>query len=117
MRTSIKYGVASASAFLGLLFGQSPVAQAGQFDYVRALDDNGVAYASILGVLDLGKQVCHHMRDGGHFGDAMSALVYEMDYSVREGAIIISWAVAFMCPDAGAALDRQLNETETSQTA
>lgn len=117
MRTSVKYGIASASAFLGLLFGQSPVAQASQFDYISALDDNGVAYASMLGVLDLGKEVCHHMRDGGHVGDAMSALVNELGYSVTEGAIIISAAVTFMCPDAGDALDQQLNETETNQTA
>lgn len=114
---TIRYTVAAASTALGMVFGHPPVAHADQWNYVTALDDNGVAYSDVVGVIELGKQVCHHLRGGRDFRDAMDVITGPLSYSVPEGAVIIAAAVAFMCPDADPILQQQLgNRTPGSTT-
>lgn len=82
-------------ALIGL-FVAAP-AQADQYDFVSDLDNNGVYYSSISGVIDADKMTCRLLRSGA----GVPALLPE------QGGIRALWvttivvaAVDNMCPDA-----------------
>jgi hypothetical protein len=77
----------------------SAPAHADQYDYVNYLDNNGVAYRNILGVMALGREnVCHPLRSG--YGvDSVIRDVNGYHYAPGEVGLIIRGAVSYMCPD------------------
>ena len=77
----------------------SAPAQADQYDYVNYLDNNGVAYKNILGVMALGREnVCHPLR-AGYSVDSVIRDVNSYRYAPGEVGLIIRAAVSYMCPD------------------
>lgn len=105
---AIRYTVASAAAMVGLIAGQPQVAHADQWSYVSALDDNGVAYSTVSGVITLGKQVCHEIRGGTSLQAVGGYLLGPMGYTRAEAASIVVAATNEMCPDAIPVLEQQL---------
>lgn len=79
-------------------------ASADQYDYVSALDNNGIYYSSISDVIDLGKQLCSVGRsaptNGVTIGPMWLGLLKNAGYfSDAEASIIITAATHYMCPD------------------
>ena len=87
----------AAGLFVGSTLSSAP-AQADQYDYVSALDNRGIYYASISEVIDLGKLACSRLRAGVSpqwAGDA----AFSAGYASFEAAIIVVEATKNMCPD------------------
>lgn len=99
------------AGFMGLmaLVGAAP-AHADQYDFVVYLDNNGVYYSSVSGVIDAGKITCRILRSGGGVPGAMGFLG-RAGYGRYEAATIIVAAVDDMCPDAQPVIDAFLNQT------
>ena len=112
----IRYTVAAAATALGMVVGQAPAAHADQWDYVSFLDNNGVSYSTVSGVIDLGKETCHHLRGGGDYRQVMSILTGPLDYTRAEGAAIIAASVTYMCPDAESVIQQQLGNSSPNST-
>lgn len=94
----------SAAALAACALVLAPTARADQIDYVSYLDDNGVAYRSMSGVIALGKEdVCHPLRSGMSVDSVIGAVV-DYGYTGQETAYIIVGAIQFMCPDQMATL-------------
>ncbi len=85
-------------------------AHADQYDFVVYLDNNGVYYSSVSGVIDAGKMTCRILRSGGGVPGAMGFLG-RTGYERYEAATIIVAAVDDMCPDAQPVIDAFLNQT------
>lgn len=100
--------VAGNAALDGLL--TSAPAHADQYDFVVYLDNNGVYYSSVSGVIDAGKMTCRILRSGGGVAGAMGFLG-RAGYERYEAATIIVAAVDDMCPDTQPVIDAFLNET------
>lgn len=113
---AIRYTVAAAAATAAVV-ALAPTAHAGQWSYVRFLDDNGVAYADVRGVIDLGKQVCHELRSGTSLWFIAEQLTGPLGYTGPEAGAIVIGAVGEMCPDTAAAVEQELDNTPTSQIA
>lgn len=103
--------LASAVITTGIVMA-SP-AHADQWDYVSYLDSKGVSYSTTFGVIGLGKQVCHELRDGTALEAVARYLVGPMDYSVAEAAIIVFAATETMCRDAIPAVQQQVNNSDS----
>ncbi|GCB01823.1 DUF732 domain-containing protein [Mycolicibacterium sp. NCC-Tsukiji] len=99
---------AGTMALAGLLV-PAP-AHADQYDFVVYLDNNGVYYASVSGVIDAGKMTCRILRSGGGVPGAM-AFLGRAGYERYEAATIIVAAVDDMCPDTQPVIDAFLNQT------
>lgn len=91
------------------LMGAAP-AHADQYDFVVYLDNNGVYYSSVSGVIDAGKMTCRILRSGGGVPGAMGFLA-RAGYERYEAATIIVAAVDDMCPDTQPVVDAFLNQT------
>jgi hypothetical protein len=74
-------------------------ASADELDFISALDKNGIYYANINDMIDVGKQACHGMR--AHLsGPVVAARVSSAGgYTQQESAIILTAAANYMCPD------------------
>ncbi len=88
----------------------SAPAHADQYDFVVYLDNNGVYYSSVSGVIDAGKMTCRVLRSGGGVPGAMGFLG-RAGYERYEAATIIVGAVDDMCPDTQPVIDAFLNQT------
>lgn len=100
--------VAGIAALAGLL--TSAPAHADQYDFVVYLDNNGVYYSSVSGVIDAGKMTCRILRSGGGVPAAIGFLG-RAGYERYEAATIIVAAVDDMCPDTQRVIDAFLNQT------
>ena len=89
--------VAGAMTLVGL-FAAAP-AHADQYDFVSYLDNKGVYYSSISGVIDEGKMTCRLLRSGAGVPAAMNFLG-RAGHAAYESATIVVGAVDDMCPDA-----------------
>lgn len=101
--TTVSFATLAACATAGALaaaaFLAAAPARADQIDYVSYLDDNGVAYRTLGGVIALGKDaVCHPLRDGGDIDSVIGGVV-DYGYTGEETAYIIMGAIRYMCPD------------------
>jgi hypothetical protein len=72
--------IKTPAAFTGLVVsiaavGLAAPAKADQYDYVSALDSNGVYYGSILDVIDLGKLTCRKLR----MGDLVTGVAFDVN--------------------------------------
>ena len=72
-------------------------AHADQYDFVLALDDQGVYYSSVTDVIDQGKMTCRILRSGAGVPAAINYLVGE--YAPFEIGVILWSASTYMCPD------------------
>ena len=115
---TFKYATAAGSAALGLIFGNAPASQADQWDYLSYLDDNGVAYSTVSGVISLGKDVCHELRGGTSLRVIGRYLMGPLGYTPEEAGHIVVGAAGGMCPDVIPALEAHLDDgTSTDQVA
>ena len=94
----------------------APSAQASQWSYVSFLDDNGVSYSTVSGVIDLGKQVCHELRGGTSLWAVGRHLTGPLGYTGPEAGAIVAGAVAEMCPDAAEAVQQDLDAAGPATT-
>lgn len=73
-------------------------ARADQYDFISELDNSGVSYASITDMINIGKEVCHDLRN-----DVSPSLVLgklrRTGFAPTESAIVLTSAVNYMCPD------------------
>ena len=76
----------------------APPAAADPIDYVMMLDDEGVYYASMTDVIDLGKFTCRLLRSGAPVPVALGT-VSDAGYAPFEVGIIVYAAGSTMCPD------------------
>ncbi|WP_043984269.1 DUF732 domain-containing protein [Mycolicibacterium llatzerense] len=104
-----RISVIAAFMVLAGLIGSAP-AHADQYDFVAYLDNNGVYYSSVSGVIDAGKMTCRVLRSGGGVPGAMGFLG-RAGYERYEAATIIVGAVDDMCPDTQPVIDAFLNQT------
>ena len=100
--------VAAGSAALAGLFVAAP-ARADQYDFVSNLDNNGVYYSSVSGVIDAGKMTCRLLRSGAGVPGALGFL-NRVGYARYESAAIVVAAAGNMCPDAQPVIDAFLNQ-------
>ncbi|BBZ55229.1 DUF732 domain-containing protein [Mycolicibacterium phocaicum] len=98
---------ATATALVGL-FVAGP-AEADQYDFVSNLDNNGVYYSSISGVIDAGKMTCRLLRSGAGVPGALGFLS-RVGYARYESATIVVAAADNMCPDVEPVIDAFLNQ-------
>jgi hypothetical protein len=86
----------------------SPAARADEFDFISALDNQGVTYNNILGMINVGKGICHTIRDGGTLASVDADLASRGWESATERGIIVIAAANHMCPDIWPALNAQV---------
>ncbi|WP_236737392.1 DUF732 domain-containing protein [Mycolicibacterium llatzerense] len=98
--------IAGVTFFLGVTVAVP--AHADQYDFVSDLDNKGVYYSSITGVIDAGKLTCHLLRTGSGVPATMGFLA-RAGYTTYESAAIVVAAVNDMCPDAQPAVQDFLN--------
>jgi len=96
-----------AMALIGLVVATP--AQADQYDFVSYLDNNGVYYSSITGVIDAGKMTCRLLRSGAGVPGALGFLS-RAGYARYESATIVVATVDNMCPDAQPVIDAFVNK-------
>jgi hypothetical protein len=74
-------------------------ARADQYDFISALDKNGIYYSNINDMIDVGKLACHSVR--AHMsGPAVAAQIRsEGGYTQQEAILIMEAAANSMCPD------------------
>jgi len=100
---------AAGMALVG--FVTAAPAHADQYDFVSYLDNKGVYYSSISGVIDAGKMTCRMLRAGGGVPAAMGFLS-RAGYATYESATIVVAAVDDMCPDAQQVVDDFVNHRD-----
>jgi hypothetical protein len=90
--------IISAAAIVAAT-GLAAPANADQYDFISALDNQGVSYNNILDMIELGKGICHTIRNGGALPGVNSVLASRGWYSPTERGIIVVSAANGMCPD------------------
>ena len=73
-------------------------AHADQYDFISQFDSAGVSYKSMLDMIDIGKQLCHELRNGAT-PPAVLGKLQRAGFAPAESAIILMSAVNNMCPD------------------
>ena len=73
-------------------------AHADQYDFISQLDNSGVSYQSMIDMIDIGKQLCHDLRNGVT-PPAVLGKLQRTRFARAESAIILVSAVNNMCPD------------------
>ena len=101
--------IASVTGFIGVAVAVP--AHADQYDFVSDLDNKGVYYSSITGVVDAGKLTCRLLRSGGGVPATMAFLA-RAGYATYESATIVVAAVNDMCPDAQPVVQDFLNRRD-----
>ncbi|MCV6974163.1 DUF732 domain-containing protein [Mycobacterium bourgelatii] len=76
----------------------SAPARADQNDFISQLDSMGVRYESISDVIDIGRALCHDLRDGVT-PPPLLARLKSTGFAPAESAIILLSAIDNMCPD------------------
>lgn len=76
----------------------SAPARADQDDFIFQLDSMGVGYESIGDMIDIGKALCHDLRDGVT-PPPLLARLKSTGFAPAESAIILLSAIDNMCPD------------------
>lgn len=107
IKKSILQAVPVGLAAAGIM--AAPNAQADQWDYVSYLDNNGVFYRDVLGVISLGKEVCHELRSGTSLDAVGNYLTGPLGYTGAEAGAIVVGASHGMCPDAIPTIASQVN--------
>ncbi|MCX8495938.1 MAG: DUF732 domain-containing protein [Akkermansiaceae bacterium] len=85
-------------------------ANADQYDFVSVLDQSGITYSSVSDAINVGKSICHAIRNNTYVGDVFDALTAS-GWSYRENSIIVKAATQTMCPDIGAIIQEQIHIT------
>ena len=73
-------------------------AHADQYDFISQLDNSGVSYQSMIDMIDIGKELCHDLRNGVTPPVVLGKL-QRTGFATAESAIILVSAVNNMCPD------------------
>ncbi|WP_240743632.1 DUF732 domain-containing protein [Mycobacterium paragordonae] len=73
-------------------------ARADQYDFISGLDNSGVSYASITEMINIGKGLCHDLRNNVSPSLVLGKL-RRTGFAPTESAIILTAAVNNMCPD------------------
>ena len=73
-------------------------AHADQYDFISQLDNSGVSYESMIDMIDIGKELCHDLRNGVA-PPAVLGKLQRTGFATAESAIILVSAVNNMCPD------------------
>ena len=73
-------------------------AHADQYDFISQLDNSGVSYESMIDMIDIGKELCHDLRNGVT-PPAVLGKLQRTGFALAESAIILVSAVNNMCPD------------------
>ena len=73
-------------------------AQADQYDFISQLDNSGVSYKSTIDMIDIGKELCHDLRNGVAPPVVLGKL-QRTGFAPAESAIILTSAVNNMYPD------------------
>ena len=103
---------ATAAAITVAELVSSPTAAADKYDFIILLDNKGVYYESISDMIDIGKAICHAIRNGGSLlaiNDVLDSNGYNSDY---ERGTIVTSAAAAMCPDIWPTLNAQVAALE-----
>jgi hypothetical protein len=74
-------------------------ASADEYDFISALDKNGIYYASISNMIDVGKEACHAMRSHVAGPVIAGGVSRAGGYTLQETNIIMTAAANDMCPD------------------
>lgn len=90
--------VLGASLAMCAAVSLSAPARADQYDFIGQLDSMGVSYESIADMIDIGKAVCHDLRDGVTPPPVLAKLK-STGFAPAESAIILLSAIDNMCPD------------------
>lgn len=90
--------IAGALAVCGAVALSGP-ARADQFDFIMNLDGMGVAYESVVDMIDIGKELCHDLRSGATPPVVLGKL-QNTGFAPAESAIVLMSAVSNMCTDA-----------------
>lgn len=94
-----------AATLAGVALTLAPTAQADQFSFVNALDNQGVYYNSVTDVIDTGKRSCHALRGGADISDLLDVVQQTEGMTPREAALTVVAASNEMCPDTAPMLD------------
>ena len=73
-------------------------ARADQFDFITQLDNMGVSYESMIDMIDIGKALCHDLRNGAAPPVVLGKL-QNTGFAPAESAITLIAAVNNMCMD------------------
>jgi Protein of unknown function (DUF732) len=73
-------------------------AHADQDDFISQLDKSGVSYQSMSDMIEIGKELCHDLRNGVT-PPAVLGKLQRTGFAPAESAIILVSAVNNMCPD------------------
>ena len=76
----------------------SDPAHADQHDFISQLDNSGVSYESMIDMIDIGKELCHDLRNGVAPPVVLGKL-QGTGFAPAESAIILTSAVNNTCPD------------------
>ena len=85
----------------------APTAHADQWEFISHLDNNGVLYANVLDMIDIGKGVCAKVRSDPSFesvDDVGVTLIERQGFAGQEAGIIMAAAAQYLCPDIWPAL-------------
>ena len=96
------------AAAIAAATGLAAPANADQYDFISALDNRGVTYANIIGMVDIGKGIRHVIRSGGALPAVNSFLAGQGWYSLTERGIIVVYAANNLCPDIWPTLNAQV---------
>ncbi|MDT5100419.1 MAG: hypothetical protein QOC76_4156 [Mycobacterium sp.] len=95
-------GIAVVLAVCGAV-ALSGAARADEYDFISQLDSTGVYYESIVDMMDIGKELCHHLRSGVAPPVVLGKL-QNTGFAAAESAIVLMSAVNNMCPNSKAAV-------------
>ena len=89
--------IAGLLATIGAVALSRP-AHADKYDFISELDNAGVSYQSMIDMIDIGKELCHDLRNGVA-PPAVLGKLQRTGFAPTESAIILVSAVNNMCPD------------------
>lgn len=92
------FGLIAAASALSAAVALSCPARADQYEFISDLDNSGVSYGSILDMVDIGKELCHDLRNDVS-PSAVLGKLRRTGFAPAESAIVLVSAVNNMCPD------------------
>lgn len=90
-------------------------AHADEYSFISDLDNNGIYYANVLEMIDVGKVTCHDMRAHMPLAGIRSALDRVGGWTNQESMVIMVAAANEMCPDVGRGFALRANQNPRSQ--
>lgn len=94
--------------------GLAAPANADQYDFISALDSQGIYYSSVSDMIDLGKATCTVVRRTNNVNIAIAGLTRAGYTSSQERGAILMAAANNMCPDIWGALDAHMRQSNPS---